>query len=106
MRFIDVLVTCPDSSVAETVARACVNERLAACANIGGGISSIYSWKGEIEQADEVPLLLKTRAALFDALRMRIKALHPYEVPCIVATEMVAVDEAYATWMEEATSSQ
>jgi len=39
-------------------------------------------------------------------LRMRIKALHPYEVPCIVATEMVAVDEAYATWMEEATSSQ
>lgn len=105
MRYIDVLVTCPDSAAAETIARACVGERLAACANIGAGISSIYSWKGQVEQADEVPLMLKTRAALFDALGARIRALHPYEVPCIIATELVAVDAAYAAWLEEATLS-
>lgn len=104
MRFVDVLVTCPDRSVAESVARTCVGERLAACANIGSGVRSIYSWKGTVEQADEIPLLLKTRAALFHALSTRIKALHPYEVPCIIATEMSAVDDAYAAWMEEATS--
>jgi len=103
MRFVDVMVTCPDRALAETIARACVGERLAACANIGAGISSIYAWKGAIEQADEVPLLLKTRAALFDALSARIRDLHPYEVPCIIATAMVAVEAAYAAWLEDAT---
>jgi periplasmic divalent cation tolerance protein len=100
MRFIDVLVTCPDHALAETIARACIEERLAACANIGGEIASIYRWKGAIEQAAEIPLTLKTRADLFDRLSARVKALHPYDVPCIVATEFVALDDAYATWLE------
>lgn len=103
MQFIDVLITCPDRDSAEAIARACVGERLAACANIGAGVTSLYTWKGKVEQADEIPLLLKTRAALFDALSARVRALHPYEVPCIIATEMVRVDEAYARWMEEVT---
>jgi len=103
MRFIDVLVTCPDRATAETIARACIDERLAACANIGGEIASIYRWKGAIEQSAEIPLLLKTRASLFDRLSARVKALHPYEVPCIVATEFVALDSAYAAWLEEET---
>ena len=61
MQFIDVLVTCPDRAVAESLARTLLQERLAACANIGAGISSLYWWKGVIEAAEEVPLLLKTR---------------------------------------------
>jgi len=102
-QFIDVLITCPDRACAESIARACVEARLAACANIGGEIASIYRWKGAIEQAGEVPLFLKTRAQLFEKLATRVKSLHPYEVPCIVATELSYLDPAYAKWLEEGT---
>jgi len=101
MKFIDVLVTCPDRASAETIARALVEERLAACANIGAGIASIYRWKGAIEQSDEIPLMLKTRSDLFDRLAARVKALHTYEVPCIVAMELTDIEPAYAAWLEQ-----
>lgn len=103
MRFIDVHITCPDTVCAETIARACVTERLAACANIGAPVTSLYTWKSALENASESPLHLKTRASLFDALSERIKALHPYETPCIIATELVAVEAAYAAWLEAET---
>jgi periplasmic divalent cation tolerance protein len=103
MRFIDVLITCPDRAAAEAIARACIEARLAACASIGGEITSIYRWKGAIEHAGEVTLFLKTRAQLFDRLAARAKSLHPYEVPCIVAMELCDLDPAYAKWLEEET---
>ncbi len=103
MQFIDVLVTCPDRQTASRIARVCVNERLAACANIGEQIESIYRWKGQIEEAMEFPLLLKTRAELFDRLAARVKAEHPYETPCIIATELTQIDPAYAKWLGEET---
>ena len=103
MQFIDVLVTCPDRASAEAIARACVSERLAACANIGSGMTSIYWWKDVVEQAEETPLLLKTRAGLFERLSQRVKALHPYDVPCIIATELAAVEPDYAAWLEAET---
>jgi periplasmic divalent cation tolerance protein len=103
MRFIDVMVTCPDRACAETIARACVEERLAACANIGSGVTSLYRWNGAIETADEILLLLKTREALFTRLSTRIHALHPYEIPCIIATDLTAIDPAYAKWLEAET---
>jgi periplasmic divalent cation tolerance protein len=102
-QFIDVLVTCPDRDAAEAIARACVGERLAACANIGGEVASIYRWKGAIEQAGEIPLFLKTRASMFEKLAARIRSLHPYEVPCIVAMELAHLDPAYVKWLEEET---
>jgi periplasmic divalent cation tolerance protein len=101
--FIDVLVTCPDRACAEAIARACIEGRLAACANIGGEIASIYRWKGAVEQAGEVPLFLKTRGHLFENLAARVKALHPYEVPCIVAAELTQIDPAYAQWLADET---
>lgn len=104
MTFIDVLITCPDRNCAEKIARACIDERLAACANIGAPIDSIYRWKGTIEMADELPLFLKTRASLFDKLSARVRELHPYDTPCIVATEFVAVEAAYAAWLEAETA--
>ena len=103
MKFIDALVTCPDRASAETIARALVEERRAACANIGAGVTSIYRWKDAIEQADEIPLMLKTRASLFGRLAARVKALHGYEVPCIVAMELADVEPAYAAWLEQET---
>ncbi|HVY87945.1 MAG TPA: divalent-cation tolerance protein CutA [Hyphomonadaceae bacterium] len=104
MIFIDVLITCPDRASAEAIARACVEERLAACANIGGDVTSIYRWHGAIERAGEVALYLKTRASLFDRLADRVKQLHPYDVPCIIAMELWKLDAAYAAWLEAETA--
>ena len=103
MQFIDVLITCPNRQTASRIARTCVDERLAACANIGDQIESIYRWKGQIEEAMEFPLLLKTRAELFDRLAERVKAEHPYETPCIIATDLAYIEPAYAKWLEEET---
>ncbi len=103
MQFIDILITCPDRACALAIARALVSERLAACANIGGDITSIYRWQGTIEEASEVTLLLKTRAGLFEQVAARVRALHPYDVPCIFATEIAAIDHAYVAWLEAET---
>lgn len=103
MHFIDVLITCPDRVCADQIARSLVQERLAACVNIGAGVTSIYRWKDAVEQADEIPLLAKTRASVFERLCANVKAMHPYEVPCIIATEFVAIAPEYAAWLEAET---
>jgi periplasmic divalent cation tolerance protein len=102
-RFIDVWVNCPDRETAEHIAAVCMKERLAACANILAPIESAYWWKGTIERTQEVPLILKTRAALFDALCAKVKSSHPYDVPSIIATELPFVDKDYADWLIEET---
>lgn len=102
-RFIDVWVNCPDRATADKIGDTCVEEKLAACANILSPISSVYRWKGAIERAEEVPLLLKSRAELFQPLAARVRALHPYEVPSIVATELPLVETDYARWLRSET---
>ncbi|NMG40949.1 divalent cation tolerance protein CutA [Chelativorans sp. ZYF759] len=102
--FLDVWVNCPDRETAEAIAADCIERRLAACANIFAPIASLYHWKGKVESDQEVPLVLKTRAALFDDLCVVVKARHPFEVPSIVATELVAIEKAYAAWLEEETA--
>ncbi len=104
MTFIDVLIACPDRASAETIARACIEQRLAACANIGVAMTSIYRWRGVIENTAETPLTLKTRFSLFARLSQRVKELHPYEVPCIIASELVAIEPAYAAWLDAETA--
>ena len=98
-RFVDIWINCPDRASAEAIADAVVAERLAACANILAPVSSIYRWKGAIERAEEVPLVLKSRASLFATLSRRVKALHPYEVPSIAATGLPLVEQDYADWL-------
>ncbi len=104
MRFVDVWINCPERATAREIAEHCVGRRLAACANILGEIESVYRWKGEIERATEVTLVLKTRAELFDEVCAAVRALHPYELPSIIATELVLVDQAYADWLAEETA--
>ena len=101
--FIDIWVNCPDRETAGRIADACVSDRLAACANILAPITSRYRWKGAIETAKEVPLLLKTRAEHFDAICAAVRKLHPYEVPAITATEITHADQAYADWLRSET---
>lgn len=102
--FLDVWVNCPDRKTAAAIAADCIERRLAACANILAPVASLYHWKGKVESDEEVPLLLKTRGALFDELCAAVKAKHPFEVPSIVATELVAIDQAYAAWLSEETA--
>jgi periplasmic divalent cation tolerance protein len=103
MQFMDVLVTCPDRAVAESLARTLLHERLAARANIGTWISSLDGWRGAIQAADDVPLLLKTRTAMFEQLSQHVRTLHPHEVPCIIATEVSESEPAFAAWLEAET---
>lgn len=96
--------TCPDAASADTIASALVGERLAACVNQVPGLRSTYRWQGRVEQADEVLLLIKTTAARLPALTARLQALHPYELPELVAVEVGAGLPAYLDWVAAQTS--
>jgi periplasmic divalent cation tolerance protein len=93
-----VEITCPDAAVAAAIAEALLARRLAACANIHGAIDSRYRWRGALERAQEVPLVVKTRAALLPALTAAVRALHPYDVPAILAQPLTA-NEDYRAWV-------
>ena len=98
-----VLTNVPDHDVAASIARTLVDERLAACVNVLGECRSVYRWKGAVEQADEVTLLVKTTRRRHAACQRRLKALHPYEVPELVTIAPHAVWPAYASWAIAAT---
>jgi len=99
-----VLTNLPDRSAALKLAQALVERRLAACVNVLGECTSVYRWKGEIENAREVPVLIKTRAPLYAELETAIVELHPYEVPEIVAMPVVRGLAEYLEWVSEGTS--
>lgn len=94
-----VLVTAPTAEKAAEIARAVVEEKLAACGNVLPGLRSIYRWKGEVQEDAEVLLLLKTQRKRFEDLRDRILALHPYEVPEVLALPVEAGSDAYLDWI-------
>lgn len=96
-----VLVTTPSAEKAAEIARAVVEEKLAACGNIVPGVRSIYRWKGEVQDDAEVLLLLKTQRKRFAELRDRILALHPYEVPEVIALPVEAGSDAYLDWIAQ-----
>ena len=98
------LCTFPNDQDALRIGSAVVEARLAACVNVLPAIRSIYRWKGEIEQADEVLLLIKTTQQAFPALRGRIKELHPYETPEIIAVPVVDGLAGYLGWIREQVS--
>ena len=91
---------------ARTIARTAVEEGLAACANILAPCHSLYRWEGRIEEAAEIPVLLKTRADLAECLIERIDSLHSYEVPAAVAWGIEAAIPASARWVEAETRSE
>lgn len=90
---------------AESMARALVEASLAACVNIAPGLKSVYSWNGSLQSDEEVVMLIKTTGDRFPALRERLVAMHPYEVPEVVALPIVDGHDAYLRWIESATAS-
>lgn len=101
-----VFCTCPDTDSASRIAEALVGERLAACVNILPAIDSVYRWQGAIERASEVQLIIKTVEARVDALTARIRALHPYELPEVVAIEAASGWPAYLDWVRAETTPE
>ena len=98
-----VLVTAPSPDQAAELARALVEERLAACGNVLPAIRSIYRWEGKVHDDAEALLVLKTTRGRFEALRDRILALHPYDVPEVIALPVEAGSAAYLAWIAEQT---
>lgn len=98
-----LLCTVPDRKVAERIAEILVTERLAACVNILPAVTSIYLWQEKLEQSEELLLLIKSRAAVYQQLEQRILALHPYELPEIIAVPIHAGLAGYLRWIEENT---
>ena len=94
-----VYMTARHATQARRLARVLVEERLAACVNILGPITSVYRWQGQIEQGREVALLAKTRAALVPRLQARVRELHDYEVPCVVALPIQGGNPDFLAWL-------
>lgn len=97
-----VLTTCPDPAVAARIARELVESGLAACASRIGPVHSTYRWQGAIQDEPEVMLVIKTITARYPELEMRLKTLHPYEVPEIIALPVAAGSAEYLTWLQGA----
>jgi periplasmic divalent cation tolerance protein len=96
-----LLSTVPTREDGERIAQALVGERLAACVNVVPGLVSTYRWKGEVERADELLLLVKTRSEMVEDLGARLRALHPYELPELVVLPIVGGLEAYLGWITD-----
>ncbi len=99
--FCIVFITCPEDD-AQALAHTLVEERLAACCNIIPGITSIYRWKGKLEEDKEALLVVKTRYDVFESLEKRVREIHSYEVPEIVQLPITAGSKPYLEWIERA----
>lgn len=105
MHALVVTTTVPSQDLAERIADAAITEHLAACAQIAGPITSIYRWQGKVERATEWCCAFKTSPACYAALEARIRSLHPYEVPEIIATPVTHGSPPYLTWIQEQLST-
>ena len=97
------LTTCKDRRQAASIAKALVREKLAACVNLVPNVSSVYSWKGKVEEWREVLLVIKSRASLSKKLSARIRQLHSYEVPEVVTLKIASGNPGYLRWIREST---
>ena len=101
---IAVYTTVADEETARRIARALVDEGLVACVNFFP-IRSVYRWEGTREEADEHALIMKTRGELYGRLEGRLRELHPYDLPAIVAYEIAAGLPAYLAWIDASTEA-
>ncbi len=104
MAHVLVITTLPDEASARVLAQALVESGLAACVNVLGACRSIYRWQGAVEEADEVPVLIKTRSERYAELEAKILSGHPYQVPEIIVLPVERGLPAYLAWLDEATA--
>ncbi len=101
-----VLVTVGSEQEAETIATALLEERLAACVNVTSPVRSLYRWEGRIADDREWQMVIKTQARLFEALAARVRALHSYDLPEIIALPVLAGTTDYVDWIQNETKSE
>jgi periplasmic divalent cation tolerance protein len=101
--FVVVFVTLPDADLAANLAKTLVTEKLVACVNILPGVRSVYAWEGKVCDENEILCVLKTQRVLFGAVRERVTALHPYQVPEIIALPLVEGNAPYLAWLRDET---
>ncbi len=99
MTYCLVYMTAATKEEAQRIGSALVEERLAACANVIDGMISIYRWEGKVQNDREAVLIAKTRAGLVDALTSRVKELHSYEIPCVVALPITGGNAGFLDWI-------
>lgn len=99
-------VTVPSSAEAVAIGRQLVGERLAACVNVLPNMTSVYRWQGQIEQADEAVLLVKTRQELVQSVTSRILTLHSCEVPCVISWTIPSGNPDYLQWIQDETTDR
>ena len=102
--FIIVYVTAGSPAEGDRLARALVDERLAACVNRIATVQSVYRWEGKLEQSEEQLLIIKTQRGLFAALEKRVRELHSYSVPEIVALPIIEGSQDYLRWLGDQTN--
>ncbi len=101
-----VLVTAPSKAKALELGERLVDERLAACANVVPGVTSIFVWEGKREETSEALLLIKTCAERYPALQQRVLELHPYSVPEVLALAVEAGAPAYLRWVQDSVAAE
>ncbi|MBN1114248.1 MAG: divalent-cation tolerance protein CutA [Oligoflexia bacterium] len=99
-----VYVTVPDQKTAEIIAVSLLEEKLCACVNMLSGVKSLFWWDNKIDNAEELLLMIKTRQDLFEKLQARVKKLHPYDVPEIIAVPIVSGNKDYLDWLNNSVS--
>ncbi len=99
-----IYITTDSTDEAQRIGRALVEERLAACVNILGGMKSLYWWEGEVSEGDETVLIAKTRSSLVDDLIERVKALHSYSCPCAISVPLESGNPDYLAWIANETA--
>ncbi len=100
-RYRIVLVTCASIAEARRVGRSAVEKKLAACANIVNGVESIYRWKGRVERAREVLVVMKTTVRRLRELEREVNRVHSYDVPEFIVLPIVAGSREYLKWVKE-----
>jgi len=96
-----VVCSCPDSECAKQLAERIVSERLAACANVVPGVTSIFEWNGALQSESEVVMVIKTTSQKYPQLEATLRQLHPYEVPEIIATPITHGLPDYLDWVTD-----
>ena len=104
--YITAFVTSPGEETSIAIASALVEDGIAACVNIVPGIRSVYRWEGKVQDDKEELLVIKTRRDLFDALATRVKELHPYDVPEVIAMPIIDGSKTYLDWLADSTSDR
>jgi periplasmic divalent cation tolerance protein len=102
--FISIYMTASSPAEAEKIAKALIDEKLAACVNIFPGVRSLYRWEGKVRDETEVVMIAKSRLEQFEHLKNLVKTLHSYSCPCILASPITAGHQPYLTWIVQETT--